>query len=201
MNALLSYALLADGTSDRALLPIILWTLQEVWPDGEFAAPVFFARQHRPIAERVNEICESYHPDVIFVHRDAEGQSYEERVVEIPAQDRIVPVVPVRMTEAWLLIDEAALRKASGNPKGRIPLQLPQISRLEGIQAKSELHNLLKQASGYSGRRLKKFNVESAVHRLANLIDDFSLLSNLSAFRAFRERLSQALVQLGKLSS
>ena len=201
MNAPLSYALLADGTSDRALLPIILWTLQDLWPDGEIAAPDFFARHHKPIAERVNEICESYHPEIVFVHRDAEGQSYEDRVVEIPVQDHVVPVVPVRMTEAWLLIDEAALRKASGNPNGRVPLAMPHSSNLEGIHAKSELHRLLKQASGYTGRRLRKLNVEGAVHRLATLIDDFAPLSRLAAFCRFRDQLQQALQSLGKIAS
>jgi len=105
MKEPLSYALLADGTSDRALLPIILWTLQDLWPDGEFAAPDFFARKHKSVGALVDTICQSYHPDVIFVHRDAEAQSDEARLREIPDEDHIVPVVPVRMTEAWLLID------------------------------------------------------------------------------------------------
>jgi len=200
MTTPLSYALLADGSSDRALLPIILWTLRKLWPEGEFVAPAFLPRKAKPIEEKVKEINERYRPDVVFVHRDAEGITYEERVVEIPAQDRIVPVVPVRMTEAWLLIDETALRKASGNPNGRVPLQMPRVSRLEVLlQPKAELYSLLKQASGLSGRRLRKFKVESAVHRLANLIDDYAPLSGLAAFIKFCDRLRSTLKQLGRV--
>lgn len=199
MNAPLSYALLADGTSDRALLPIILWTLQDLWPEGEFVAPDFLPRNAKPIEEKILDINTRYRPDLVFVHRDAENLSYEERVVEIPVHDRIVPVVPVRMTEAWLLIDENALRKASDNPNGRVPLTLPPLLRLERIHAKPELHELLMLASGKTRRRLKKFNVEGAVHRLATIIDDFAPLSRLAAFREFRERLRHALQMLGKI--
>jgi hypothetical protein len=34
-------------------------------------------------------------------------------------------VVPVRMTKAWLTVDEAAIRKAARNPLGTAPLELP----------------------------------------------------------------------------
>jgi hypothetical protein len=37
----------------------------------------------------------------------------------------VVCVVPVRMMEAWLLIDEMAIRRVAGNPNGRIPIELP----------------------------------------------------------------------------
>ena len=81
------------------------------------------------------------------------------------------------MTEAWLLIEEAALRKAADNPKGSDRLEFPGIAQLEKIPAKDVLYNLLRIASGYTGRRLKKFKVERAAHRLADLIEDYSPLS------------------------
>ena len=46
---------------------------------------------------------------------------------------RHVLVIPVRMTEAWLLIDELALRRAAGNPNGRNPLDLPALKDLEAL--------------------------------------------------------------------
>ncbi len=36
-----------------------------------------------------------------------------------------VPIVPVTMTEAWLLFDERAIRRAADNPAGENSLQLP----------------------------------------------------------------------------
>jgi hypothetical protein len=42
------------------------------------------------------------------------------------------------MTEAWLLIDEKAIREAAGNPKGRQPLNLPKPSKTEELSDPKE---------------------------------------------------------------
>ena len=84
-------------------------------------------------------------------------------------------VIPVRMLEAWLLFNEAAIRKAAGNPRGKEQLQIPDIRRLQQLpDPKNDLHQLLSIASGLTGRRQKQFNVHEKIHRLADLIDDFS---------------------------
>ena len=67
---------------------------------------------------------------MLFIHRDAEREPHEKRVAEVEAalegvelgETQPVPVVPIRMQEAWLLFDERAIRYASGNPKGRTPM-------------------------------------------------------------------------------
>jgi len=193
MSRPLSYVLLADGNSDRCLLEILRWALRDTWSSGEFAAPKFFPRKHRKIPQVVDEIAKQYRPDLLFVHRDAERESPEQRHTEIPHSAEIVPVVPVRMTEAWLLIDEGALRRAADNPNGKTPLQMPSFGKLEDIDAKTTLHQLLRNASGKTGRRLKRFRVERAVYRLAELIEDYSPLKRLPAFCAFRKRLEETL--------
>lgn len=65
--------------------------------------------------------------DVVVVHRDADRVGLKGRVSEITgaiaslvSPDRCVPVV--RMTEAWLLLDEHAIRAVAGNPNGKVPL-------------------------------------------------------------------------------
>ena len=88
------------------------------------------------------------------------------------------------MQEAWLLIDEAALRRAAGNPNGTQPLAMPDVQRLEELaDPKQLIRDLLRQASGLQGRRLKSFNWQSRAHRVAEMIGDFSLLYKLAAFR------------------
>ena len=85
-----------------------------------------------------------------------------------------------------MLIDESALRKAAGNPQGRQPLSLPDPKKLEDLpDPKQILHELLRQASGLRGRRVGRFirDVRSHVHRVAEHIDDFSLLRALTAFQ------------------
>ncbi len=124
------------------------------------------------------------------------------RTAEIQAavqglQDRFVPVVPVRMTEAWLLIDAPAIRRAADNPNGIVPLSMPQIGRLESLpDPKDTCNNLLIQASEKSGRRRERFARPSELGRrrmrVAELIDDFSPLKQLPAFRSFCERVKAA---------
>jgi hypothetical protein len=130
----------------------------------------------------VEAVLQRYRPDLLFVHRDAEGMPLATRKLEIPRVDSLVPVVPVR-TEAWLLIDEVAIRKAAGNPGGALPLDLPKTSRLEALaDAKKHLVDLLVAASGHRGRRRQQFDRAEAIQLVANLITDFSPLRSLPAF-------------------
>ena len=83
------------------------------------------------------------------------------------------------------MFDEPALRAASGNPAGTVPLRLPTAVQQERIHAKDELADRLRIASALSGRRAKQFSTSDATQRLADLIDDFSPLRSLRSFRAF----------------
>jgi hypothetical protein len=65
-----------------------------------------------------------------------------------------VPVIPVRMTEAWLLLDEAEIRWVAGNPKGRAHLSLPRPHEVESVaDPKALLRECILQAAGVTGRR------------------------------------------------
>ena len=194
----LRYTLVADGASDRALVPILTWLMRHYC--GSLSIQEAYADlQHlrnppRRLAERIKTSVELYPCDLLFVHRDAERATIEHRRSEITAaleDSRImlpaVCVVPVRMQEAWLLIDEAALRHASGNPNGTVPLNLPDVQRLEHLpNPKGLLHDLMRQASGLHGRRrLKSLNRRLHGYRygVADRIHDFSPLYRLAAFR------------------
>ena len=103
------------------------------------------------------------------------------------------------MGEAWLLIDEAAIRMASGNPISRSPLILPSISRLESLpDPKNILYGLIRKASGLRGRRLKNLGVNKCVHRVAELINDFTPLRQLSAFTSLESDLERQIESLGE---
>ncbi len=193
----LRYTLVADGSSDRALIPILTWLLRQccgaIPVQAEFADLRHLPSPPKQLAERINQSVDLYPCDLLFVHRDAESAPIEKREAEIGRALRessvassvcVVCVVPVRMQEAWLLIDEAALRKAAGNPNGTQPLAMPDVQKLEGLaDPKQFIRDLLRQASGLQGRRLKSFNWQSSTHRVAELIGDFSLLYRLAAFR------------------
>ena len=144
--------------------------------------------------------------DLLFVHRDAERASRAERVIEIgKAQDLCaeprlpaVCVVPVRMTEAWLLFDEAAIRRAAGNPNGHVQLALPDLRDVESLSdPKAILHHQLVVASELGKRRSKTFPVGIAAGRLADHILDFAPLRQLTAFSALEQDLQQLIEEQG----
>jgi hypothetical protein len=90
------------------------------------------------------------------------------------------------MTEAWLLIDETAIKRAAGNRNYKENLSLPNINSLEAnTQPKEILQEILRKASGLKGRRLKNFNANQATQLVAENIKDYSKLRSLAAFKEF----------------
>src|SRR5947209_4717743 len=142
----LRYTLLTDGSSDRVLIPLLTWLLrtngvnqaiQSEWADFRHLRV-----KPRDLAARITLSLKLYPCELLFVHRDAETEPRESRIVEISraiddaANTGLVSfppticVIPVRMQEAWLLFDVAAIRRAAGNPHGQENLILPQLNRI-----------------------------------------------------------------------
>ena len=101
------------------------------------------------------------------------------------------------MQEVWLLIDEQAIRVAAGNPRGRIPLDLPRLGNLEGLaKPKTLLHNALRTASELSARRRQNFNPEARAFQVGDCIADFRLLRQLPSFQRFEAELRRAIATI-----
>jgi hypothetical protein len=99
------------------------------------------------------------------------------------------------MTEAWLLIDDKAIRSAADNPNGEEPMPFPLLRRLESLaDPKKILRECLLSASGKKGRRLDQFrrDLPGRIYRVADLIQDFSPLRALPAFHRFEEAVRTA---------
>lgn len=209
----LRFTLLSDGSSDRALIPVLRWALienavqcsiQPSWADLRH-----LRKPPRGLANRITAALEYWPCDLLFIHRDAEGYGLERRRQEIDqavqeafAQARNPPqavcVVPVRMLEAWFLTDLDAIREASGNPGGSQRLDLPDRQSLEALpDPKSFLHELLRDASGLSGRRRLKLQVHHAVHRIAQVKAGFHALRALEAFRLMEDDLRHVIGECG----
>ena len=199
------YTLISDGSSDRALLPILTWVLRErggvnrIQP--EWADLRRLPRPPNTLQERILTAIDLFPCDLLFIHRDAEREDPEHRYEQIrdalkeaSAQDFKTPavcVVPVTMTEAWLLFDEPSIRQAAGNPNGKNSLNLPDLNKIELIlDPKERLSEILRTASGLSGRRLKTFNMLGSQIRISDVIEDFSPLRNLRAFQRLEEDIS-----------
>jgi hypothetical protein len=204
----LRYTLVTDGSSDDALIPPLSWLLREqgvacaispTWAD-------LSRLRQRPkgLQERIRWALDLYPCNLLFVHRDAENQSPALRRAEIReslknlSATMLLPpdvcVVPIRMTEAWLLFEEKALRWVAENPNGKMALALPRITELENRpDPKEDLYELLRTASGLHGRRLRKFSTIGSARRVADRLESFAPLRALSAFQALEEDLARVI--------
>ena len=191
MSRQLSYLLVADGGTDRALVPILEWAIHRLDPEVDILEPEF-RKRHGSVPELLGSL--ETGAMLVFVHRDAETVDHSTRLQEFDGHARtdIVPVIPVRMTEAWLLIDGAAIGRAADRPDAAV--SLPAVDRIEALaNPKKVLEDLLLLAAGNpTGRRRKQF-ARSIVERrvsVASLTSDYSALEALPAFQRFQADLA-----------
>lgn len=209
------YTLLGDGPSDACLKHAIEWALRRclaapapglvgsfIWREAPDARGT---ERLTPLERKVAYALNQAPCDLLFVHRDAESSGSDARLEEIErategCSSLTVPVVPVRMTEAWLLCREAAIRQAADNPHGTTRLPIPLVKHLEREKdPKDALRNCLDVASEKRGRHLDRFRRDHGIRaqRVAELIDDFSPLLVLPAFSRFVSDTRRAAKGLG----
>ncbi|MDP2094352.1 MAG: hypothetical protein Q8K50_10760 [Hydrogenophaga sp.] len=184
--------LITDGSSDKLLVPLIELIFSA---HTEIPYQVNCAEGLPPFSKglraRIDSALELFPCDFLFVHRDAEGIDATLRQQEIetnwpdPQQTTVlICVVPVRMTEAWLIANQEPIRSAVGNPNGTESLGLPAIKDIESSPDPKEiLFVALKAASGLSASRKRRFNPHQYRHRVSELTDDLEPLRKLSSFR------------------
>ncbi|MER0447332.1 hypothetical protein ABR738_22745 [Streptomyces sp. Edi4] len=127
---------IGEGSSDNGLVPHVEslavrkgLRVSVTVPDfGLLALPTGHSVPEKLLAAR--RLGGDY--DLAVVQRDAGRGPAQDRRDEIRAAVstewpglRHVAVVPVRMLEAWLLLDEVCLRQVAENPRGRVSLDLP----------------------------------------------------------------------------
>jgi hypothetical protein len=203
--------LVSDGPTDEVLLRHLRWLLEQhldpaIAIQSEWADLRSTREKPKGLSERIRLAVDLYPCDILFVHRDAEKEKQPRRFDEIrqavqPLRINFaetIGVVPVRMQEAWLLFDERAIRLAAGNPNGRTKLELPRTRDLEKVvDPKQLLFEILRKASGLTGRRLKQFRERESARRVAEYIEDFSGLRVLQAFQRLEDDLTKTLGELG----
>lgn len=184
--------LVTDGSSDRLLAPLIELLFSA---HTELAYQVNCAEGLPPVSgglqARIDSALELFPCDLLFIHRDAEGieanirqQEIEEAWKQSQKTAVLVCVVPVRMTEAWLIANEGPIRSAVGNPNGTAPLALPAVKDIESSpEPKEILFAALKAASGLNASRKRRFKPHQFRHRVSDLTDDLTALRKLSSFR------------------
>lgn len=190
------------------LMPALDWLLKLHCPshaiEPQWADLCRLPRPPKKLSDRVKLALDLYECDLLFIHRDAEKLPAVSRREEIllalsgVSTPPAVCVIPVRMQEAWLLFDERAIRKAAGNPNGRHRIELPEVSDVENLpDPKKVLFQLIREASGLTGARLKKLNTNKLAHHISQTIDDFSPLLTVPAFKYLEKELMQVIKPQG----
>ena len=201
----ISYTLVSEGSSDRALIPHLTWLLEqngiEIPIDYKWADFSFVKNKPKGLIEKIKVGFDLYPSDILFVHRDSDRESIKNRKSEIENavvevfKDKhpiYICVIPVRMQEAWLLFDVNAIRRASANPRGRVKLDLPKLKNVEKIaDPKSLLNELIQKASELHGRHLRRLNLSHSVSQVSQNITDFSPLRELNAFQILESDIQQ----------
>lgn len=164
------FVLLREGASDDGLVPHLSSLLIEAGAQVVIGS----ARPYRgTVEEKVSALlAEGAHVDCVFVHRDADRAGAEERYAEIRSgveaagEVSHVGVVPIQELEAWLMVDEAAIRNVVGRPKGEDPLGLPPLRTVESLaNPKERLQQALLAAAEDTGRRRDRTKRQFSLHR------------------------------------
>lgn len=98
-----------EGSSDEGLVPVLERLLMSLRPGDDFAVATHkwvTPQSDRSVKSKIRALKDEPY-DIVFAHRDADRAGIEARIAECLAcqDERVVPVVPVRMTEAWALAD------------------------------------------------------------------------------------------------
>lgn len=194
--------LLADGPSDEPLGRHVALIAQRHGLNLDVVVPDLRRLDPSPgrrVADRLESILKIDDDfALVIVHRDAEAQDPQARydevehgVAAIRADLPALPIVPVRMTEAWLLVDEAAIRRVAGRPQSAVPLGLPPVADAESVADPKELlQEALSRASGATGRRLRRFKRDfpRQRRRLLEQVDHAGAVARLCAWQELEDR-------------
>jgi len=202
------FVLIGEGTSDSGLIPHLEELCIFAGADEVSGTSPDFQRLRMPVGGQVESKVRATlllepNANLIFVHRDADSRDPEPRYAEISQAINAahctkphVAVVPVQETEAWLLLDENAIRLTAENPRGRRNLGLPRATRVEIVaRPKERLQRTLVSASERSGRRLERFKRDFPTHRrlLLQRLPIGGPLNSVSSWVRMREDLENTI--------
>ncbi|MBB5115391.1 DUF4276 family protein [Micromonospora echinospora] len=200
---------IAEGSSDQPLAEHIQLLFYERGVELMLSSPEFerlSSKVTKDVESRIAAgLALNHDPvDLIVVHRDADNAGYQTRLHEIttayaatPSQAALIPVIPVRMTEAWLLLDETAIRQVAGNPRGRTNLGLPKVHEVESISdPKARLADCILRAADETGRRRDVVKARFNEHR-RQLLDRLEPSGPLGRLESWK-RLTHAVDQVVK---
>jgi len=196
------FVLVCEGSSDEGLIPHLRSLLVDCGANEATGVAPDYSRLPQAVSKDLeSKIRAAFHlegpADLLFVHRDADSRDPEPKYEEIRKgveaaeyTEDWIGVVPVQEMEAWLLLDERAIRRVSGRPRGRANLNLPSSRQVETVaDPKERLFEAIRIASEKRGRRLDQLRRRLPLLR-AQLLSELKvggLLMDVPAWRRLRD--------------
>jgi hypothetical protein len=207
--------LFAEGTSDQQFLQRIIFRAVHqkaveihkgaVEVQDSFVSGLEFKSEHRAqrVFEAFGKFLDQGALDLLFIHADGDNDSRRalaERIspsiarieqAQFAGAFAIVPVIPVRMTEAWALADAKALQSVLGTTLAPSDLGLTDhiLRSLETIaDPKAVLREVMQRSGAQKGRR-REYSIPRG---LADRID-LANLRKLYSYSRFEDDIEQAL--------
>lgn len=205
------FLFVSEGSSDRNLLPHLESLCVRAGAAEAMGDAPDLSRLPRPPGKAIEEqaaaalrLAGEVH--LLFAHQDSDHrdpemvrQRIDAKLSSIAGCPPHVCVVPVQELEAWLLLDEQAIRAVAGRPRGTAPLGLPPAARIEATpRPKEALAAALVAASEASGMRLRKIRSAFPEHRamLLQRLDMDGPLRSLPAWRRLVMDVERSIHQL-----
>ncbi|HEU5230856.1 MAG TPA: DUF4276 family protein, partial [Ktedonobacteraceae bacterium] len=207
-------ALYAEGPTDQLFLPEVIHRTvkQNLNRSGQQSIdvkpvdPISFSKTGMKQDECILQAARrAANYNILIVHADADHRTEEKALKERfnpgyllvqQAQEHVcrcvLPIVPVRMTEAWMLADPEALRAALGTSKNAQELGLPLKAKL--VENDSDPKQTLKMIVGKANtHRSRQRHLEvTTLYTLLGRTIDLSRLSNVPAYQRFVHALVNA---------
>jgi hypothetical protein len=217
MSNILQIGFTTEGTTDvRFLKNIIYKTFQSVafecQTNIEVYEPELIEKSGDTFNEQVlNLTIKHNYFHVICVHRDSDSPSADitfENSIN-PAFSAaisydgnnckiLVPLVPIQMTEAWMLVNKELLKNKIGTILSDQELGLPaRIKQIEGISdPKGLINNAIRIAKNSSTkRRRRNFTISSLYSPISQELE-ISELEKLSSYKSFKDSVRAAFEKL-----
>jgi hypothetical protein len=203
------FVLVGEGSTDSRLVPLLETQCLRCGASEASGIAPELSRLREKVGKDVKAQVGAallLEPDanMVFVHRDADSRSFDQRYAEIARgaagySRPVIGVVPIQETEAWLLLDEQAIRDIAGKPSGKMSLEIPKPGKIEdSANPKEILQRALVSASELKGRRLQKFKSDFPVHRarLFDRVDPDGPIATLAAWQELARRIEGAITAL-----
>jgi len=219
MNTLVIGLYTEGETDERFLLNLIPRTLEKIIKERDGLLDIFplFPIKVPKIGDRAKEIkmaaqsAEGY--AILIVHSDADTetdeQAFNERIkpgfdlvknADEPLCKDLIAIIPVQMTEAWMLADIESLKKQLGNTKTKpeLDVRFPLKSLEKMANPKSKIHEIIKITFKSLPARKRRVNIGSLYSPLGQQVN-LEFLEQLPSYLKFKKILTEALIRLNYL--